>query len=85
MSSSHTDDQIARIIADLRPTPILRINQQPPLAFVHKGSGFVSDGVNATAQFLPSNEAPTALVLTQFGKSFRFEKDPSSSLGTDAT
>jgi CubicO group peptidase (beta-lactamase class C family) len=53
---------------------LLRINKQPPLAFVHKGSAFVSDCVNATMQFLPSREAPTALVLTQFGKSFRFEK-----------
>jgi CubicO group peptidase (beta-lactamase class C family) len=53
---------------------ILRLTQQPPLAFVHKGSGFASDCVNATLEFLPSHEAPTALVLTQFGRGFRFEK-----------
>jgi hypothetical protein len=52
----------------------LRLNQQPPLAFIQKGSDLVSDCVNATVQLLPSHEAPTTLVLTQFGKGFRFEK-----------
>ena len=53
---------------------VLGIDKQPPVAFIQKDTGFVSDCVNATVQFLPSVEAVTALVLTQFGKSFRFEK-----------
>jgi CubicO group peptidase (beta-lactamase class C family) len=55
---------------------ILQINQPPPLAFVHRDSEFVSDCVNATLRFLPSLEAASAVVLTQVGKSFRFEKVP---------
>jgi CubicO group peptidase (beta-lactamase class C family) len=53
---------------------MLRIDQQPPLAFVLTESGLVSNSVEASLNFLPSLEAATALVLNQAGRSFRFEK-----------
>jgi beta-lactamase family protein len=53
---------------------MLRIDKQPPLAFVLKESGFVSNSVEVSLNFLPSMEAATAFVLKQADRNFRFEK-----------
>jgi CubicO group peptidase (beta-lactamase class C family) len=53
---------------------VLRIDKQPPLAFVLNESGFVSNSVEVSPNFLPSLEAATAFVLKQAGRSFRFDK-----------
>jgi CubicO group peptidase (beta-lactamase class C family) len=53
---------------------MISVNKQPPARFVRKESEFVSDSVNASLEFLPSVEAATSMILSQFGKRFRFEK-----------
>jgi CubicO group peptidase (beta-lactamase class C family) len=53
---------------------MVSVNNLPPALFVRKNAEFVSESVNASLEFLPSVGDATSVILRQFGKIFRFER-----------